>query len=314
MTYAVGVDVGGTKIAAGVVDEQGVIVEKVRVPSPSSDAASLRAAIAGLVADLRQRHDITAVGVGAAGFVKADRRGVYFAPHLDWGTEPVADLLQAVVGLPVVVENDGNAAAWAEHRFGAGRGVPDQLMLVLGTGVGGGLILDGRLYRGGHGVAAEVGHLGLVRGGRPCKCGRRGCLEQYASGSALTRDARASAADGRAPALLAAAGGRPEAVTGVLVTEQATAGNPEALALFSELGDALGLGIASLVAVLDPTLVLIGGGVSHAGDVLLRPTQAALSREITGHGHRPEPALALAELGNDAGLIGAADLARHAVA
>jgi glucokinase len=310
-TYAVGVDVGGTKIAAGVVDEQGSIVEKTRLPSPKDDAAELRDAIAGLVEEFRSRHEIAAVGIGAAGFVRANRRGMLFAPHLTWGDEPLADLLQDALGLPVSMENDGNAAAWAEYVFGAGKGVPDQMTVALGTGVGGGLILGGELYRGGQGVAAEVGHIGLVRGGRPCKCGRRGCLEQYASGSALTADARRVAAEGRAPALLDKAGGDPDAITGQMVTELARAGEPAALALFDELGGALATGIATLVAVLDPDLVLIGGGVSQAGELLLRPTRAALSEEITGRGHRPEPELRIAALGNDAGLIGAADLARR---
>jgi glucokinase len=310
-TFAVGVDVGGTKIAAGVVDEKGAIVEKVRMPSPKTDAEALRAAIAGVVTDFRSRHDIGAVGLGAAGFVRADRRGMLFAPHLTWGDEPVADLLQDSLGLPVSIENDGNAAAWAEYTFGAGQGIPDQMTIALGTGVGGGLILGGELYRGGQGVAAEVGHIGLVRDGRPCNCGRRGCLEQYASGSSLTAAARRAAAEGRAPGLLDAAGGDPAAVTGQMVTALARTGDPAAVGLFDELGAALAVGLATLVAVLDPDLVLIGGGVSQAGELVLRPTRAALSEEITGRGHRPEPELRLAALGNDAGLIGAADLARR---
>jgi glucokinase len=249
--------------------------------------------------------------VGAAGFVSADRRSVYFAPNLRWGDEPVAVLLQKAIGLPVVVENDANAAAWAEFRFGAGRGAPDQLTVVLGTGIGGGLILDGELYRGGHGVAGEIGHVGLVRGGLPCPCGRRGCFEQYASGRALQRQARAAAAAGSAPSLLEAAGGDPEAVTGTMVTEQAEAGAQDALALLDDYADALGVGIASLVSVLDPGLVILGGGVSDAGEVLLGPVRAAVGREVAGGDRRPLTELRIAALGNDAGLIGAADLARR---
>ena len=124
------------------------------------------------------RHEIPAVGIGAAGFVSADRRRVLFAPHHRLGDEPIADLLQQEIGLPVAVENDGNSAAWAEHIFGAGQGIPDQLMVAIGTGIGGGLILGGQLYRGGNGVGGEIGHLGIVRDGRPCQCGRRGCWEE----------------------------------------------------------------------------------------------------------------------------------------
>jgi glucokinase len=311
MSLTIGVDVGGTKVAAGVVDDHGAILERVREASPSDDADALRAVIERAVAALREHHEVTAVGVGAAGFVSSSRRDVLFAPNLKWGEEPVSDVLEASLRLPVVVENDGNAAAWAERRFGAGQGVPDQLMVALGTGVGGGLVLEDRLYRGGHGVAAEIGHLNLYPGGRPCKCGRTGCLEQYASGTALQGDARRAAAAGEAPGLLEAAGGDPEAVTGALVTRLARAGDADALRLFAQLADWLGTGIASLVAVLDPRLVLIGGGVSEAGEILLGPLADVVDRELTGRGHRPGPELRTAALGNDAGLIGAADLARH---
>ncbi len=313
MSLTVGVDVGGTKIAAGVVDDTGAILEKVRKKSPTTDELSLLEAIRELVGDLRTRHEITAVGVGAPGFIGADRRSVLFTPNLPWRDEPLADMLERVLELPVLVENDANAAAWAEHVFGAGRGVPDQLLLTLGTGVGGGLVLGGEVYRGGHGVAAEVGHLTVVRDGIPCGCGRHGCLEQYASGSALVREARSAAATGRAPTLLEAAGGNPTQVTGAMVTEHAKAGSPEAVALFAEMAEALAVGIGSLVAVLDPSLVLLGGGVSEAGDLILGPTTAALDRELTGGTHRPGPEVRLAALGNDAGMIGAADEARSLV-
>lgn len=311
MSLTVGVDVGGTKIAAGVVDDAGAILTSTRHPSPKESAAELRAVVGEIVAELRAEHDVTAVGVGAAGAVRSDRRHVAFAPHLDWGTEPFADLLSADVGLPVVIENDANAAAWAEYRFGAGQGVEDQLMVAVGTGVGGGIVLDGGIYRGGHGMAAEIGHIVFVPDGLPCPCGRRGCFEQYASGTALTRQAQEAARALRAPHLLAAAGGDAEAVTGVMVTDLAERGDEEAVALLAVLGRHLGTGIASLVAVLDPSLVVIGGGVSEAGELLRGPAEAALHDEITGGSHRPAPSVVVAALGNDAALIGAADLARH---
>lgn len=311
MGLAIGVDVGGTKIAAGVVDESGAIVDQVRVPTPAEDPEALRATITRLAGDLAARHEVVAVGVGAAGFVNRKRTGLSFSAHVAWGTEPVAGPLQEALDLPVAIENDGNAAAWAEFTFGGGRGVPDQLMVAIGTGIGGGLILDGEIYRGGHGVAGEIGHLGIVPRGRLCECGRQGCFEEYASGSALQRMAREAAADGTAPRLLAGAGGEPMAVTGKQVTELARAGEQEALTLFDRLAEPLGLGIATLVSILDPTVVVLGGGLSEAGELLLGPTRPALERELSGRGHRPPPELTLAVLGNDAGLIGAADLARR---
>ncbi len=294
MVLAVGVDVVGTSTSAGVVDEDGVLLERARVPSPTDDPDQLSATVAATVAELRTRHEVIAVGICAAGS----------------GT---ADGLEGAIGLPVVVEPDGSAVAWAEHRFGAGRGVADQLTLVLGTVVGGGLVLDGELYRGGDG-AVELGHLGLDRDGHLCSCGRRGCLEQYASGRALERDARAAAATGRAPGLLETAGGDPDRVTAAMVVERAKAGEPGALALVDWLAGALGLGIATLAAVLDPSLVVLGGSVSDAGDALLAPTERALRRELTGGDVHPGPDLRLAGLGSAAGLVGAADLARRHVA
>jgi glucokinase len=311
MSHVVGLDVGGTKIAAGVLDADGRVVARSLASTPANDPAALRSAIVDTVETLRRDHEVEAVGVSAAGFVRVDRRGVMFGPNLDWGSELIGDALADAMALPVVVENDGNAAAWAEHRFGAGQGVADQLMVVLGTGVGGGLILGGRVYRGGHGLAAEIGHLGLVPGGIPCPCGRRGCLEQYASGSALTRDARAMAADGRAPALLEAAGGDADAVTGRMVTELAEAGDEAAVQLVHELAEALAVGIASIDAMLHPPLVVIGGGLGSAGEVVLAPLRTALAAAV-GDSRRGAPELRGAQLGNDAGLIGAADLARYA--
>jgi glucokinase len=310
MTRAVGVDVGGTKIAAGVVDDDGHILDISRVPSPSDDPDLLIEAGVQAVQELRRRHDVSAVGVGAAGFIAADRDHIHFSPHLEWGNGPVASQISQRLGLPVVVENDANAAAWGEARFGAGRGVADQLMVTVGTGIGGGMVLGGELYRGGQGMAAEIGHLTLVQDGRPCECGRFGCWEEYASGSSLERDAREAAARGDAPNLLESAGSA-AAVTGHLVTELAQQGAPDALALLGGLARSLATGLSSLVAVLDPALVVIGGGLSAAGDLLMEPLTTALHADISGGSRRPVPELRLAELGNDAGMVGSADLARR---
>ena len=310
MTRAVGVDVGGTKIAAGVVDDDGHVIDRTRVPSPQDDPEQLVAAIGLAVGELRTRHEISAVGVGAAGFIAADQNHIHFSPHLEWGNGPVADQISERLGLPVVIENDANAAAWGEHKYGAGRGFDDHLMLTVGTGIGGGLVLDGELYRGGGGMAAEVGHLTLVRGGRQCECGRRGCWEEYASGSSLERDARDAAARGEAPGLLAVAGSV-AAITGALVTEQAQQGSEEAVAMLGVLAESLAAGISSLVSVLDPSVVVVGGGVSSAGHLLLEPLTTALYADLSGGSRRPAPEVRLAVLGNDAGIVGCADLGRR---
>lgn len=307
-----GVDVGGTKILGGVVDELGVIVEELRVTSPATDPDAIQEAITSVVLELKSRHAITSVGVGAAGYIDKGRSTVMFAPNIAWRDVNLRQGLEKQVELPVVIENDANAAAWGEFAYGAGADVDDLLLITVGTGVGGGLVFDGQLYRGAFGVGAEIGHMRMVPNGILCGCGNLGCYEQYASGSALVRDVRAAAVDDpRAGALTKRAGGDPEAITGPMVTELAQAGDAFAVEALANLGTWLGEGIASLTAVLDPAVVAIGGGVADADELLLGPARTAFRNQLTGRGHRPELAIRRASLGNRAGLIGAADLARR---
>jgi glucokinase len=313
MSLACGIDVGGTKIAGGVVDDRGSILEELRVESPATDVQAIEAAIETLVAELRTRHDIAAVGVGAAGYIDRARSVVLFAPNLAWRDLDLKGDLERRLDLPVVVENDANAAAWGEFQFGAGHDVDDLLLVTVGTGVGGGVVLDGSLYRGAFGVGAEIGHMRVVPDGIRCGCGNRGCFEMYASGTALVREARAAATAGSllAADLLELAGGEPAGITGPLITEAARAGDTFALEQLASLGTWLGEGIASLTAVLDPAVVVIGGGVSAADELLLDPVRQAFATQLTGRGHRPMLEIRKARLGNRAGLIGAADLTRH---
>ena len=311
-SLAVGIDIGGTKVAAGVVDEAGRVVEQVRRDTPSTNPMATEETIIEVVNELGSRHVVVAVGIGAAGFIDADRATVRFSPHLAWREEPLRDAVAGRVGLPVVIENDANAGAWAEYRFGAGRGAAVLACVNLGTGIGGGLVVEGVLQRGGYGMAAEFGHMTVVPDGRRCECGNRGCWEQYVSGNALAREARELAASNSpvAQGLLARVGDDAAAITGPVVTEAAQAGDPAAIELFSDMGRSLGLGLATLAAVLDPTMVVIGGGVSEAGELLLGPAREVFKRSLTGRGYRPEAPIVAAQLGNDAGFIGAADLAR----
>lgn len=316
MEHTIGVDVGGTKIAAGVVDTEGRILERLRVPTPGT-VLEIDIRIAEVVTALLGKTEgdssTTAVGVAAAGFVDEHRTTVRFAPNIAWREHPLAANLIERLRVPVVVENDANAAAWAEFRFGAGRGVTDVVLITVGTGLGGGIVLDGELVRGAFGIAAELGHVRMVPEGRPCGCGQRGCWEQYASGTALLRAARALAMEDpvAAKALLSAAGGAPAALSGQMVTDAALAGDPAAVALFTDLGHWLGEGIAAVANVMDPAVVVIGGGVADAGDLLLEPAREAFTTHLSGGDHRPHLAIRGALLGNDAGIIGAADLARR---
>lgn len=313
MTLTIGVDVGGTKVAGGVVDEHGVILAQHRVHTPARDAEATTSAITSVIETLRTDYTIEAVGIGIAGFVDADRSMVYFAPNLlGWRNGPLRAEVERRVKLPVVVENDANAAAWGEARYGAGRADQFIVCVTVGTGVGGGIVVGGRLYRGGYGVGAEIGHIQMVEGGRQCGCGQRGCWEQYASGGALVRDARERAAEDRegAEILLGLGDGTPEGISGEHVTLAAHQGDPVAKAAFDSLGHWLGQGLADLAAVLDPQCFVIGGGVSEAGYLVLDPTTDSFELLLTGRGRRPTGRVVLAQLGNDAGVVGAADLAR----
>ena len=312
MALTVGVDVGGTKVAAGVVDEDGQVVAQLRRATSAQVEGAAERTIAELVLELAATHPVEAVGVGAAGLVDETRSVVRFAPNLGWREQPLRELLETATNLPVVVENDANAAAWAEYRFGAARGRDDVVMVTVGTGIGGALILGGSLYRGGFGQAGEVGHLVLDPDGPACGCGRRGCWEQFASGNALLRDARARAADDREGArlLLSLGDGTPEGGAGAHITTAARQGDLVALAVFAHAGYWLGRGMAELAAVLDPRCYVVGGGVSEAGDLLLGPARAAFAQHLMGADVRPGADILIAELGNLAGLVGAAELAR----
>jgi glucokinase len=314
MGLTIGLDVGGTKVAAGVVDDHGKILEKLKRPTPKDPDAILRV-IADVVAELSRRHDVRAVGLGVAGWLDETCTVLRFSPHLPWSDEPnLIPRLEELTGLPVTMDNDANASAWGEVRFGAAQGERHVMMVAVGTGIGGALVLDGQLYRGRWGMAGEPGHYRVVPDGRPCACGNRGCLEQYASGNALVAEARelATRAPSYAGRLLELGGGEPAGIGGPQVTQAAQEGDAAALDCFASVGGWLGQGLADLAAVLDPGCFVIGGGVSDAGELLAGPAREAFHHALSGRGHREFADVRTAEFGADAGLVGAADLARIA--
>jgi glucokinase len=304
--HAAGVDVGGTKIVALRVTADGTELARAIHPTPADD---MQATLDELVGALEEviGPDVAAVGVGAAGLVEAGTGILRFAPNLAWRDAPIRDVVARATGLPVVVDNDCTAGAYGEFRVGAARGVNDVLYLGVGTGIGGGLILAGSLYRGAHGFAAEAGHIVVEEDGPLCGCGNRGCLETVASGRAITREGRAAAREH--PPLAARAGGDPDAVTGPIVVEAARDGDAVARDIVTEAGRRLGVGIAGLVNVLDPALVVVGGGVGGAGDLLLAPAREAYARTVEGGPYRPDVPIVEAGLGTDSAAIGAALLA-----
>jgi glucokinase len=314
MGLAVGVDVGGTKVLGGVVDDGGALVAQARRETPAGDAAEIVDQIVDVIRELVGLHQVEAVGIGAAGWIDAQRATVLFAPNLAWRDEPLRDEVARHVRVPVVVENDANAAAWAEFQFGAAADAADSMvMFTVGTGIGGGLVMGGELVRGANGTAGELGHVLVVPNGHPCGCGRLGCIEQYASGKALVRFAQGLAADAptRAVTMLKLAGGDPVAITGQMVTAAAKAGDPAACAAFSQIGYWLGQALADLVQVLDPQVLVVGGGVVDAGDLLMGPARAAYVDALAQRSRLPFAQLRPALLGNTAGVVGAADLARR---
>ena len=304
----VGTDIGGTKIAGGVVAEDGTIVEQLRVSTPA-DTAALADAVADMVGELASRHDVHAVGVAAAGFIDASRSIIIHAPNIDWTNEPLRADLEARIGRPVTLENDANAAGWGEYRFGAGRGSTNMVMLTLGTGVGGAVVTDGTLLVGGNGIGGELGHIRFIRGGRPCGCGQNGCLEQYASGRALQREIAEIAEAGGIGGTLAAARNAEGIVPGAVMSRLVHEGDAGALEAVNRVATALGEACGEFQAVLDPNLFVIGGGVAQLGERLLEPVRLAYETSLPGYGDRPVAEFAIATLGNDAGLIGVADLA-----
>jgi glucokinase len=313
MSLTIGIDVGGTKVLGGVVDEAGKVLTTARKDTPRQGGSALTQTIADVAKELLQQHSVASVGVSAAGFVSSDRKTMLATPNIaDWNGVDLDNQLTKLIGLPVVIENDANAAAWGEAKFGAGKNQDHMMMLTVGTGIGGGIVVNGALYRGAFGIAAEFGHMRVVPEGHICGCGARGCFEQYASGNALLRHAREAinASPEVARNLLSRGDGTVAGLTGQAITDAARDGDPVALAAFNTTGQWLGAGIASLAVLLDPACVVIGGGVIDAGEILLKPTRESLQRNMPFAGKHPYPQIIAAQLGNEAGLVGVADLAR----
>ena len=290
----IGVDVGGTKVLGVVVDDTGSVVASHRVPTPSGGDAVVDAMVR-VIAQLRgERDDVVGVGAGVPGLV--DRDGVLrFAPNLPGVVElPVGRLLTEATGLRVRVDNDNTCALWGEHLAGAARDADDVVLVGLGTGIGGGLLQEGRLVRGANGFAGEIGHMVIARGGIPCVCGRNGCWERYASGTALGRMAREAGIGER----------------GEDVTAAAIAGDAKALAVFDEFADWFAVGLVNLVHALDVSRCVIAGGLVEAGEVLLDAVRRAFAGRLVAPEHRPPVEIVGASLGERAGAIGAALLAR----
>ncbi len=331
----IGIDMGGTKVLGLAVDDEGVVLADVRVPTPSrrgprrdpsrstgspddTGHASegfepVIEALASVTEQLRAAVDVevASVGVGAPGLV--DNTGVLrYAPNLPGGNGlDIASRLSARLGgMRTVVDNDATCATVAEWAFGAATGVTDAVMVTLGTGIGGGVIAGGHVVRGASGFAGEIGHMVVDPTGPPCPCGKRGCWERFASGSGLGRLAREAAHAGRLDEVVSLAGGDAESVRGEHVTKAAKAGDPAALAVLGELGWWLALGLSNLALVLDPAVMVYGGGLVETVTLVLNKVRADFDDLLEGRRFRPEVGIEPALLGERAGAIGAALVAR----
>jgi glucokinase len=294
----VGVDVGGTKVLAVEISETGHVVRTAHdsTPGRGDPVPELEDALTRAVEAVADGRPIDAVGLSAAGLVEPGGETVRFATHLPWREEPVRDRLAARWGAPVVLDNDAHCSAEAELAFGAGRDAGSFVLVNIGTGIGGALVLGGRVWRGAGGMAGEFGHQQVVPDGLKCECGLRGCWEQYCSGRALERVVRVALGSH---------------LDGPQVTARALAGDELARQAFAGVGTWLGVGLANLVAAFDPALVVVGGGVSAVGDLLLDPARETLARALVAATHRTIPPVVPSALGPEAGAIGAAWLARR---
>lgn len=304
---AIGLDIGGTKIAGAVVDAAGTVLTELVEPTPEeSDAESVTAVLLSLIERLRAAHEVVAIGVGAAGIVEWPAGKMLWAPNNSYRDWPVREQLEKATGLPAIVDNDANVAALAEARLG--EPYPNMVLVTVGTGIGGGLVLDGHIYRGPTGLGAELGHIILNPDGPVCGCGNHGCFEAYASGTALTRMGREAAADdplGR----IAQLGSEEGEVTGETVTKAVQLGDERAKDLFAQLGRWLGVGIASLANIFEVDVVVVGGGLVETGELLLAPARRTARQYAYAPTARGIAPIVPATFGGDAGKIGAALLA-----
>lgn len=307
----IGVDLGGTKVIAGILDEELRVHQRVQRPAPSGDQSQVLEAVFAAVEEVRcaAKLEVLAVGFGIPCLIDQDSGKAVMAVNLPLEDIDFKAVMSERLGLPVFVDNDANVAALAEHRAGAARGTRHAAMLTIGTGIGGGLILSGELYRGAHGAAAELGHMVIDQNGPPCQgnCPNHGCLESLASGTALTREAHKWADEHPDSGLgRALVGGR--AITGALVTELAHDGDQSAREVVELIGTRLGIGIVNLVNMLNLEVIVLGGGVIAAGELLLEPARRVLAER----GLRPsrdQVRIVRAHFGAEAGMVGAAALA-----
>ena len=306
----IGIDIGGTKISAGVVDSSGNLIDSSRCSTPAEGGKELISSVINLIKEFNKKYEIKGIGISIAALISSDYGTIVGAPNIaNLSKLNFVNEIKEEFELPIIIENDANAAMWAEFKFGNAKSLNPVMFFIIGTGVGGGLVIDGKLFKGVNGIGAEFGHMCVVPDGLSCGCGSKGCLEQYASGGALIRYANEAllANPDKSEEVLSFGEGK---LSGTALTKAAKAGNELALAAFSKQADWLGLACASYSLIIDPQAIIIGGGVVDAGELFLAPVRAAMRKYMPFAESHVPPKIIAAKFGNDAGLIGAAELVR----
>ncbi len=312
--YVIGVDLGGTKIYTALAGDDGRILAELKIPTGAEKG--LQDVVDGIVDSVERVQKnaaavpgaVSTLALGAPGPLDTKRGIIHYAPNLRWRNVPIRQILEERIGIPVLLDNDANLAALGEHVFGAGRGVTNMVYITVSTGVGGGLILGGKLYRGFTDGAGEIGHMTILPYGPLCSCGNRGCLEAVASGTAIAREARELVARGAGQVILAAAEGNPGKINAAVVASAALGGDSEAVSIITGAAGSLGIGIANILNLLNPSLVVLGGGVMETGELIWEEVKKEV-RNRALEAARDVARLVPAELGGRAGVMGAIALA-----
>lgn len=313
--YYIGIDLGGTNIAVGLVNEEGRIIAKTETPTlasrPYQELIKDMAACAKKVMEEAKitEDELHSIGVGIPGV--ADKDGmVIFCTNLGWRNVPLRAELQQYINKPVYMDNDATVAGWAECQAGVSRGTDSSVFMTLGTGLGGGIVMNGKIWAGAHGAGSELGHLVIEVDGVPCTCGKRGCAERYCSATAIIRMAREACADAPNCLIMRAVEGDMDKINAKVVFDAAKEGDSVAMQVFNRFVKYLTIAINNVISFIDPDMIILGGGVSRAGDFLLDAVKAALP-EYLFYPTLKQPELRIASLGNDAGIIGAALLGKE---
>lgn len=316
MKYFAGLDLGGTFVKCGIVSEDGTIIVKDKIPTNPRSCYDVARDMAAAIKQLSARAGVTltAAGIGSPGTIDSEHGVVVYSNNLRWHNAPLGAAVEEATGLKTYVTNDANAAALGESFCGAGKDYKNSVLVTLGTGVGGGIVVEGKLFEGGHSAGAEIGHTVLQVGGEPCTCGRKGCFEAYASATALIRDTKRAMNEHKESVMWALCGGDIDKVDGKTSFDGMRAGDKSATAVVENYIEYLAEGIANIVNIFRPEVVLLGGGVSAEGDNLVIPLKRAVAGKVFAGDDYAPVEIKIASLKNDAGLCGAAKYAmdRHA--